>query len=389
MKPKLLLGLSLVLSGGLTSLALDTKDTVALFPITEMPTDFDYTNFTSAFTNASILENLAKKMKFGFIDQSGAVVILTDTGWLPGPLPEDKHFAEGLEPVRTRWTPGMTNRLTWGYLDEKGKLAIEPQFTLTTPFSEGLAAVRDVHYGYIDHSGKYVIMPQFEEAFGFSEGLAEVVDTNHLMGFVDRSGKWVIKPQFQCFSKSSSFTEGLACVATNDVTVKFPFESASNPEFKWGYVNKKGELVIGFKFKEANAFSEGLAAVTETNKGGYIDRTGKFVIPPQFDGVWNFSEGLARVEVRGQMEFINKHGNVVFIVTNGVWAGEFSEGRANVWLRKAGGGEIWGYIDSTGHFVIKPQFQRAEPFYNGLAEVGKDNKPAYIDKSGRCVWKEP
>jgi len=105
----------------------------------------------------------------------------------------------------------MTNGLKWGYLDEKGKFAIEPQFTLATPYAEGLAAVRGVFnrygykYGYIDHTGKYVIMPQFEEAFGFSEGLAQVGDTNHLMGFIDRSGKWVIKPQFRAFSRHSKF----------------------------------------------------------------------------------------------------------------------------------------------------------------------------------------
>ncbi len=183
-----------------------------------------------------------------------------------------------------RWSPGTTNGFQWGYLDEKGKFAIEPRFTLATPFSEGLAAVRDVYnrygdkYGYINHTGKYVIRSQFEEAFGFSEGLAQVGDSNHLMGFIDRSGKWVVKPQFRAFSRDSNFSEGLACVPTNDVTIKFPFESGSDTKFTWGYINKKGEQVIGFRFKEASAFSEGLAVVEETNGSGYIDKTGAFVI---------------------------------------------------------------------------------------------------------------
>src|SRR5581483_4450074 len=158
------------------------------------------------------------------------------------------------------------------------------------------------------------------------------------------SGKWVIKPRFRALSRHSNFSEGLACVPTNDVTMKYPFESGANPQFKWGYINKKGEQVIDFRFDEANAFSEGLAAVSENvkaddvdkktgehltpppfSKGGYIDKTGKYVIPPQFDSVWNFSEGLARVRVAGQtmdevpeqMKFINTQGKIVFTVTNG------------------------------------------------------------------------
>jgi hypothetical protein len=262
--------------------------------------------------------------------------------------------------------------------------------------SEGLAAVRSLHgYGYIDHAGKFVIVPQFDYAFGFSEGLAEVVDTNHLMGFVDRTGKWVIKPQFRCYAKCSSFSEGLACVPMTDATVKYPFEGNSNPDFKWGYINKKGEPVIDFKFKNANAFCEGLAAVREANRGfdstpdtdrsGYIDKTGAYAIPPKFNMAWNFSEGLARVQAGREMAFINKHGAIVFTVTNGQWAGEFSEGLANVSVRKAPGETVWGYIDRTGHFVIKPQFRNAEPFYHGLAKVNA----GYIDKTGRLVWKQP
>jgi len=133
------------------------------------------------------------------------------------------------------------------------------------------------------------------------------------------------------------------------------------------------------------------------SKGGYIDKTGKYVIPPQFDGVWNFSEGLARVRVAGQtmsevpeqMKFINKQGKIVFTVTNGEWADEFSEGLANVSVRKRPEKEMWGYINQKGNFVIKPQFQQANPFYHGLAQVVVDNKLAYIDKSGRYLWKAP
>jgi hypothetical protein len=60
---------------------------------------------------------------------------------------------------------------------------------------------------------------------------------------------------------------------------------------------------------------------------------------------------------------------------------------ANVSIRNASGNEAWGYINRKGDFVIKPQFQKAEPFYHGLAQVFLNGQEGYIDKSGQFVWK--
>ncbi|MGA9779162.1 MAG: WG repeat-containing protein [Verrucomicrobiia bacterium] len=80
---------------------------------------------------------------------------------------------------------------------------------------------------------------------------------------------------------------------------------------------------------------------------------------------------------------------MIFTVTNAEWSDGFSEGLANVSVREKPGKEIWGYINQKGDFVIKPQFQQANPFYHGLAQVVVDDKSAYIDKAGHFVWKQP
>lgn len=50
------------------------------------------------------------------------------------------------------------------------------------------------------------------------------------------------------------------------------------------------------------------------------------------------------------------------------------------------GGTLWGYIDSTGEFVIKPKFDYAMDFQdNSLAIVGVNNLQGAIDKEGRYV----
>ena len=90
----------------------------------------------------------------------------------------------------------------------------------------------------------------------------------------------------------------------------------------------------------------------------------------------------------GKMCYINKQGKTVFTITNGVWADEFSEGLANVSIRKGTGLEAWGYINRKGEFVIKPQFQQAKPYYHGLAQVFLNGQGgySYIDRSGKIIW---
>jgi len=45
----------------------------------------------------------------------------------------------------------------------------------------------------------------------------------------------------------------------------------------------------------------------------------------------------------------------------------------------------WGYIDKTGNIIIKPQFDRASAFSEGLAGVKIGNKHGFIDQNGIIV----
>jgi len=47
----------------------------------------------------------------------------------------------------------------------------------------------------------------------------------------------------------------------------------------------------------------------------------------------------------------------------------------------------YGYIDGTGRFVIKPQFEEAGPFSEGLAWVRIGKRYGYIDTNGNVVIK--
>jgi WG containing repeat len=48
-------------------------------------------------------------------------------------------------------------------------------------------------------------------------------------------------------------------------------------------------------------------------------------------------------------------------------------------------GDLWGYADVNKAIIIKPQFEEASLFYEGLAAVKKNGKYGYINKDGKTV----
>ena len=57
--------------------------------------------------------------------------------------------------------PDFINSPPTGYIDKTGKMIISPQFSDTSGFADGLAAVKvGKKLGYIDHAGNYVWAPR-------------------------------------------------------------------------------------------------------------------------------------------------------------------------------------------------------------------------------------
>jgi hypothetical protein len=318
-----------------------------------------------------------------------------------------------------------------GYIDRSGTIRIPLCFDAVSTFSEGLARFeRDGRWGYVDQTGKIVIEPKFPWAEEFHEGLAHVQVTGTVLGYdgrwgyIDKGGQVVIEPTYKRMLSDSDgvesvFSEGLAMVEGDETSI---------PP-KNGFIDKTGKLVIPTRFTYAYPFSEGLAAVTESESGdsgwGYIDKTGNWVIPQQFDWATPFKSGMAAINRKKNCGYIDSSGKYQIHVPgpsgqhdcSSVW-GEFNDGLArNLFDTKYGFidqsgkqtippkfdltdgfseglaavriGKEWGYIDTTGKLVIQlKDISQAHPFHNGLAEVvTRDGEWGYIDKTGKYVWK--
>jgi len=244
----------------------------------------------------------------------------------------------------------------WGFIDQTGKIVIEPKYTAVSDFSEGLAAVKTggTHFiggkwGFIDRTGVEVIEPQFEGARSFSEGLAAVC-LDRKWGFIARDGKLRIEPQFE---SANPFHEGLAVFTSGK---------------KYGYIDRLGNVIIEPRFQWAGWFSEGLAPVEVPGEGGadglsgYINVKGEMeivLLPPYTSGL-GFSESVAYVrDANGKYALIDRDGEIVAAPEYTVnWPGAFRDGLAEVRSITAEGEEEWGVIDKTGTVVVpfKPSY---------------------------------
>ena len=90
---------------------------------------------------------------------------------------------------------------------------------------------------------------------------------------------------------------------------------------QWGYIDKKGTMVIETRFDDAVEFSESFARIKLNGNWGFINATGGIVVDPQFEEAGDFKEGLARVKVNGKWGMLvafvrGKHDHLLFAQPN-------------------------------------------------------------------------
>ncbi len=267
-------------------------------------------------------------------------------------------------------------KLIWSFYDKNGKLVFKPDCDYIYDFSEGMALAFNIidkgtgqkKYGFYDSTGKLAIPFTYDDAYKFSEGLAYVSSVKGNW-FIDKSGKMVIDLGSDA---GSIFSEGLVAV--------------NNMSFKTGYLDKNGKTIIGFKFDEAGSFSGGFAKYNYNAKFGYIDRSGHSRIKPEFEFAADFKNGRAFVGIT-DMKF-NTHWALIDSSGNRLTDFVFSKKEDfNDNMAVVRTDSIWGFIDTTGKFLIEPKYWFASNFAEGLAWVSdrKEGKFGFINQNGEYI----
>ncbi|MBT0815144.1 WG repeat-containing protein [Campylobacter lari] len=124
-----------------------------------------------------------------------------------------------------------------GFVDEKGKIFVEPKFNFVSDFTNGFAKVRlNGKFGLINTKRDFFIEPEFDKI----EQLENIIliSKNEKYGIVSFSGK-ILEPQFDSIQKSYS-------------QKIFMVEKDS----KIGLVDKEAQIIIEPKFDKVSSYNK-------------------------------------------------------------------------------------------------------------------------------------
>ena len=194
---------------------------------------------------------LNKKNKWGYIDKDSSIVIPFDYDFL-------NPFENGLAYAKN----GRKE-----FFITKKNLKLEGDFNEVRIFSFGLAGVRkNRKWGFIDEKGKLIIEPIYDEVQYFTtNGLCPVVK-NGKSGFIDKTGKEIIPIIYE--DARSEQLDNIVIIKKNK---------------KWAFFNNQGQQLSDFVFDEVFStehydFSKDIFDRSETTffkNGAALVRKGK------------------------------------------------------------------------------------------------------------------
>jgi len=266
---------------------------------------------------------------------------------------------------------GINNKSRMGYIDIQGNILLDNGYYNATEFHEGLAAVctRDLKWFYINTDGNKQFGDYlFDMAFPFHEDIANVYYKENYY-FLNKSTNTLTKIKSE-YSPIIFFSEGYIVATKKGESSRYTF------------LDKEGNEAFLDDFTFALPFSEGLAAVlvgdNTDSKLSYINTQGEtvFTVDQFMDfpnpNIHTFHEGIAGL---GNGKYINTEGKVIIDITEkyGYEVSDqysFSDGLACVGVLIDNTVQ-YGYINTSGDFVIEPQYEMGYSFSEGIAAVQK------------------
>ncbi len=278
----------------------------------------------------------------------------------------------------------------WGFSNHKKEVVIDCVFDDVEPFNEGLAVViRNGTLEFINQNGETVINSANQyyphhAGSSFHEGISAVRSIDNKTGFINKSGEVIIGFDY---SNATHFHEGLCVVS---------FYDKKQNEHKYGCINKRNEEVIPLQFYEvAKYFSEGFLSIKMDVDGefkwGFVNIHNQNVIDCVYDNSSNrrdyaesyFHEGVATVYKDYRYGGIDFNGKIIipFLYQD---LGDFSNGVTNALSSDS---MLYGYIDMQGKTFIPFKYKFASSFKDGLAKVvdNKTQKVGFINMADELV----
>lgn len=204
------------------------------------------------------------------------------------------------------------------------------EFSETRAYGDGLLPVkRDGQWHYLDCETGTELETAYDDASAYQNGTAAVLKDG-VWTLIGTDGAPISEAAFsdiRLFGNGDYCQDGLLSAAvggswslyrTDGTPVKEDFTAADMDFYLgglvayqdrsglWGFIDRKGEVVLEARYQQARSFSGGLAAVYDGNKWGFINEQGELAIVCQFLDVGYFTaKGACPVStVDGQYHMI-------------------------------------------------------------------------------------
>ncbi len=322
------------------------------------------------------LDEIGKEgCKYGLIDKTGKIIL--------EPKYDDISYfnQNGIARVNIggTWDPFSLRGGQWGFINKKGEVVLEPKYVYIGFFSSdgyarinlsGLESRDRIHggkWGIIDEHGKIIINPIYDNIV-----------------FYSKNGN---KKDYYCkgYDKINYFYKGMIWIKKGD---------------KYGVINKKGDVIIPFKFDSFKSFNKkGISVVEVNGKFGYIDEKGKYIIKLSYDHAENFDEngfaivGYKKSKKPDEFKFglINRKGKFILkpifddIFYNDRY-GYVPTRRTRVKDYKF---KKVGLVSKDGKLILKTKFNRFHCTQGDYLYVEKGYKKGVINKNTGEVIVKP
>ena len=320
--------------------------------------------------------------------------------------------------------PALRNKISgkfFGYINDKGDFIIKPKYQMAYDFNEfGTAIVEKNNLtGIINSRGDYVVKPIYESISPYKEGRAVYV-LNGNMGVMDERGKAITK---KAYNFIGDYIEGRAVIGVNnpDGTYYYGYidrygNEIVSPKFleateykdgvalvksktkEYGLINREGRFINKYKYEYVSQYGDGALIFADSINGpfGYINKKGQVIIEPIYKMANGFKDGLAVVSTEdvynSKYGAINLKGNYVYqqIYSQINYLGE---GRVALGMPigdpKNIGSSIYAVGDTTGKLLTGFEYLVVGSYERGLTYVSTNLSTFFIDRKGNIVKNLP
>jgi hypothetical protein len=164
-------------------------------------------------------------------------------------------------------------------------------------------------FGYVDLKGNIVIQPQYTWAMNFSNGRAVVnttEDYNNKFGLIDRKGSFVIKPEY---SQIDFLGEDRVAVG-KAIEPEKPYMGS-----KYAVADINGNFLTDFIYNNVEKYNKRLASAADNKNTFFIDKSGKLVktLPVVSGGGTLLTQGeLIKAFVDNRTAYYDMAGKIVW-----------------------------------------------------------------------------